>query len=173
MLSRATWREERKRLLFFILGFQFLEIFAASVLFSAQERHRLDKENYLAARIREIYEELRPAASVSPEGLREWQSFLGKDEDDTYKDDHLFIIMQEKEKEVRLWIQITFLERDKINPRKQTALGSKGIEATIDGKTEKVSIRRNEFSSEEVEKIFATILRSIREKKKLLGIKGL
>lgn len=173
MLIRAKWNQEREWLLFFILGFLFLEIFAASVLFSAQERHRLDKENYLAARIREIYEELRPAASVSPEGLREWQSFLGKDEDDTYKDDHLFIIMQEKEKEVRLWVQITFLERDKINPRKQTALGSKGIEATIDGKTEKVSIRRNEFSSEEVEKIFAAILHSIREKKKLLGIKEL
>lgn len=173
MKLRAKWCRRRGWLIFFILEFQFLEIFGSSFPFVDQGSHRLDKENYLAARIREIYEELRPAASVSPEGLREWQSFLGEDEDDTYKDDHLFIIIQEKEREVRLWVQITFLERDKINRRKQKAVGSKGINATIDGKTEKVSIHRNEFSSEEVEKIFTAILCSIRNKKKLLGIKGL
>lgn len=136
-----------------------------------QRDRRLVEADYLAERIKEVYEEVRPAASVSAEGLKEWQSFLGKDEDDTYKDDHLFIIIQEKENEVRLWIQITFLERDINNPRKQTAVGAKQIEASVDPKTKAVLISHNEFSPTEIETIFPQILRSIRDKKKLLGIK--
>ncbi len=167
---RRKQGRRKKWPLFYLIGFHFL---CLVFLLAAQKSNRLDidKENYLAATIREIYQELRPVASVSPEGLREWQSFLGQDPDDTYKDDHLFIIIQEKEKEVRVWIQITFLERDPNNPRKQTALGSKGIEATVDRQTETVSVGRNDFSADEVESIFPEILRSVREKKKLMGIK--
>ncbi len=136
-----------------------------------QDEPGQSEERFISEKIREIFMEVRRAALVSPEGWREWQSFLGQDEDDTYKDEHLFILIQEGEGESRVFLQVTKMERDARNPVVQRARGTKLIEATV--KEEKVLIARNDFAPKEARKILPEILRSIKEKKRLLGIKDI
>ena len=137
---------------------------------SSQKMTSQDNASVLSQKIREIYQKVRPAALVSPEGLREWQSFLGKDEDDSYKDDHLFILILEKAEETILWIQITKFEAQADQAIVKKAKGSKLIKAVL--KKEETIIEKNDFGPEEIGLILSEILRSIENKKKLLGIKS-
>jgi len=134
-----------------------------------QKKASQDNAAVLSQKIREIYKEVRPAALVSPEGLREWQSFLGQDEDDSYKDDHLFILILEKAEETVLWIQVTKFEAQADQSIIKKAKGSKLIKAVL--KKEETIIEKNDFGPEEAGQILSEILRSIENKKKLLGIR--
>jgi len=136
-----------------------------------QKRTLQDDSAVLSQKIREIYKEVRPAALVSPEGLREWQSFLGQDEDDSYKDDHLFILILEKAEESILWIQVTKFEAQTDRSTVKKAKGSKLIKAVL--RKEETIIEKNDFDPEETGLILGEILKSIENKKKLLGIKSL
>lgn len=130
-----------------------------------------NKHDFIASQIKKIYLEVKPAALVSPEGLREWQSFLGQDEDDSYKDDHLFILILEKNDEVIMWIQVTKFKAQDDRPIIKIAQDSKQIKAVI--KEEATLIEKNDFEPKETELILQEILKSIEKKKKLLGIKSL
>jgi len=139
------------------------------VIKTSQKITSQDNMAVLSQKIREIYKEVRPAALVSPEGLREWQSFLGQDEDDSYKDDHLFILILEKAEETVLWIQVTKFEAQADQAIIKKAKGSKLIKAVL--KKEETIIEKNDFGPEEIGLILSEILRSIENKKKLLGIR--
>lgn len=136
-----------------------------------QKEASANKHDFIASQIKKIYLEVRPAALVSPEGLREWQSFLGQDDDDSYKDDHLFILILEKNDEVIMWIQVTKFKAQDDRPIIKKAQGSKQIKAVIKAGT--TVIEKNDFEPKETELIFQEILKSIEKKKKLLGIKSL
>jgi len=140
------------------------------VIKSNQKVTTQDNAAILSQKIREIYKEVRPVALVSPEGLREWQSFLGQDEDDSYKDDHLFILILEKGEETLLWIQVTKFETQADRSRIKKAKGSKLIKAVL--RKKEIIIEKNDFGAEETGLILSEILRSIENKKKLLGIKA-
>jgi hypothetical protein len=140
------------------------------VIKSSQKMTTQDNAAILSQKLREIYKEVRPASLVSPEGLREWQSFLGQDEDDSYKDDHLFILILEKEEETILWIQVTKFETQADRSRIKKAKGSKLIKAVL--RKNETIIEKNDFGAEETGLILSEILRSIENKKKLLGIKA-
>ncbi len=145
------------------------EIETYSEIKNSQKEAFQVKPDPIASRIREIYHEVKPAALVSPEGLREWQSFLGKDDDDSYKDDHLFILIRERGDEVTLWIQVTKFKALDDKPIIKKAQSSKLIKAII--KKEETIIEKNDFEPEERELVLEQILSSIKRKKILLGIK--
>lgn len=134
-----------------------------------QEKNYLVEEDSLISLIKEIYLEVKPVALVSPDGLREWQSFLGRDDDDTYKDDHLFILIQEKNGKIVMWLQITTFQAEIGQPRVKKATESKLIKAVLDNR--QVVIEQNDYGPQEREKILWEILASIKRKKKLLSLR--
>ncbi|MCX7974683.1 MAG: hypothetical protein N3B16_09325 [Candidatus Aminicenantes bacterium] len=119
--------------------------------------------------IREIHSEIKPAALVTADGLRLWQSFLGQDDDDTYKDDHLVILVQEKDESVTLWIQVTKFKSESAQLTAKRAISSRMIKAVIQGQN--WFIEKSDYNLSETEKILREILVSIQKKKKLLGVK--
>jgi len=127
------------------------------------------EDEFLTQGLRQIFLELQPVALVTPEGLRVWQSFLGQDPDDTYKEDMLFIIIRDAAEESLLLIQVQKMRRHPDNPRLQSGLEARSVSAII--KREKVVIENCDFSSEELGRLIPEMLQSIREKKKMLGIK--
>lgn len=165
VISFAFW------LVFFFLKAHLLSFnWAYAQLKGDQKEVFKDKPDLLATRIKEIYLEVKPAALVSSEGLREWQSFLGPDDDDSYQNDHLFIIIREKSDEITLWIQVTKFKTLDDQPRIKKAEGSKLIKAVL--KNGGTLIEKNDFEPEESELILGEILKSIKKKKRLLGIKS-
>lgn len=160
------------RLFFFFLSSLFLFfnwIYPHSKI--GQKEPFENKHDLIAFQIKKIYLEVRPAALVSPEGLREWQSFLGPYDDDSYQNDHVFILIRERSDEITLWIQVTKFKAQDDHPLIKKAQGSKQIKAVM--KEEAMLIEKNDFEPKETELILQEILKSIKRKKQLLGIKSL
>lgn len=134
-----------------------------------QEENHLVVHDSLASLIQEIYLEVKSAALISPEGFREWQSFLGQDDDDTYKDEHLFILIYERNEKIFMWLQITTFKAEKEQPRVKRAITSKMIKAVLENR--QVLIEQNDYEPKEREKILHEILLSIKRKKRLLNLK--
>jgi len=142
-----------------------------SFVSSGEQKSKALRENdeFLTQGLRQIFLETRPAALVTPEGLRIWQSFLGQDPDDTYKEDMLFIVIRDAADGSFLLIQVQGMRRHPDNPHVQSGLEARSVAAIIKG--EKVVIENCDFSPEELDRLIPEMLQSIREKKKLLGIR--
>jgi len=159
------WQRNRARVWLVILFLSWALSFYGEQKSKAFRGH----EEFLTHGLRQIFLELQPVALVTPEGLRVWQSFLGQDPDDTYKEDMLFIIIRDAAEESLLLIQVQKMRRHPDNPRWQSGLEARSVAAVIKG--EKVVIENCDFSPEELGRLIPDMLQSIREKKKMLGIK--
>ncbi|MGD9345785.1 MAG: hypothetical protein PVH84_07970 [Candidatus Aminicenantes bacterium] len=93
--------------------------------------------------------------------------FVGEDDDDTNKDIHVVILVQDVDAKDKVTIQVTYMERSKGRPVVGIAKYVKVLSFYV--QEDRVEIIQSDFDREEKQIVFLGILRAIRDKKKLLN----
>lgn len=92
--------------------------------------------------------------------------FVGEDDDDTNKDIHVVILVQEVDEKEKVTIQVTYMERRRGKPVIGIAKYIKLFSYFVSrGQTE---IIRSDFEEKEKEYALSGVLQAIKDKKKLL-----
>jgi len=116
--------------------------------------------------LRIIGDEVREMGPCPGDRFIKREFFVGEDDDDTYKDIHVAIVIQPDETGERVAMLVTYLKRD---PRIRTvsySTHSKNLTYLL--REDRAEIETSDYSSEEREDLLPEILRAVRDKKKLL-----
>jgi hypothetical protein len=125
-----------------------------------------DKAAKYQETVRQIYLEVRELGSYASEEFIRRDFFVGEDEDDTNKDTHVAILIQNWEGRERMTIRVTEMERSPSNPRVALAKRTRSVRYLVEkGRAEE---DRSEFSQDELQELAPNILRAILNKKRLL-----
>lgn len=116
--------------------------------------------------VREIYREVKELGRFPGDDFVKREFFVGEGDDDTYKDIHVLILIQNIDDKERLTIQVTYLQSSENNPTIKYAKKVKNILCLIGG--DKIDIIKSDYDEKESIKFLPEILRAIRGKKKLL-----
>jgi hypothetical protein len=116
--------------------------------------------------LREIYREVKELGQFPGDDFIKREFFVGKDDDDTYQDIHVLVLIQNIDDKERLTIQVTYMQPSENNPIVKYAKDVKTILCLIGG--DNIDIVKSEYDEKEHKKILPDILRAIRGKKKLL-----
>ena len=117
--------------------------------------------------LKQIYAEVKELGPYPGEDFIKREFFLGPADDDSYKDEHICILIQTVDGVERMRIQVTEMKTRPDNPRVQLAGKARTISCSIsaDGR---LALIRSDYSGEEIARLTPDILRAVREKKKLL-----
>ncbi len=116
--------------------------------------------------LKDIYEEIKEFDKYPGCDFIKREFFVGEDDDDTNKDTHVVIIVQDIEEKAKVTIQVTYMERSKGRPVVGIAKCVKTLFYFVrDNHSE---IIKSDFDEKEKEHILPGILRAIKNKKKLL-----
>jgi len=116
--------------------------------------------------LKEIYREVKELGKFPSENFIKRQFFLGEDDDDTNKDIHVFILIQNIDEKEKITIQATYMRRGKNKPVVAYAKNVRSISCVLEG--DKIDIIKSDYDEMERESFLPEVLRSIRNKKKLL-----
>lgn len=122
---------------------------------------------YLEA-LKNIYREVKDLGAYPGQDFISREFFLGPADDDTYKDEHIAVLIQKLEGREKMRIQVTEMEIVNDKPRVQTAKQTKSVACWIAGDI--LTIERSEFSEDTLSRLAPEILRAIQAKKKLLKL---
>lgn len=100
------------------------------------------------------------------EDFYRWEFFLGEDDDDTNKDIHAVVIIQDDPPPLRLRIHITDLERLPGNSRVRIARRTRVLFAARVG--DRMTVEKCDYPEKELVPVLQSLLKAIRDKKKLL-----
>lgn len=117
--------------------------------------------------LREIYNEVRTMSARPGEPFIRQEFFIGEDDDDTYKDIAVSIILAESETPPVMIIQFTWMERDRRDRRTATARSTKILRCIMDG--EDVRREGGPFEAREVLDLARGLIKAVQDKKRLLG----
>jgi hypothetical protein len=120
--------------------------------------------------LKEIYAEVKELGPYPGDHFIKQEFFLGPADDDTYKNEHIVVLIQSVGGGERMKIQVTEMETCQENPRVQLAGKVKSIVCAIEGG--RLIFERADYSPGEIRKLAPEILLAIKEKKKLLRIKS-
>lgn len=124
------------------------------------------EEKDISKILREIYLEMRTFDKYPGCDFIKREFFVGKDDDDTNKDIHVVIIVQDVDRKEKITIQVTYMERREGKPVIGIAKSAKIISYfVLDGQTE---IIKSDFGNNEKEVVLPGVLQAIKNKKKLL-----
>jgi len=116
--------------------------------------------------LREIYREVKELGRFPGDDFIKREFFVGKDDDDTYQDIHVLILIQNMDDGERMTIQVTYLQPSKNNPTVKYAESMRSIVCSLDeGSTD---IIKSDLDEKEHKKFLSQVLHAIRGKKKLL-----
>jgi len=127
----------------------------------------LDDPVYLEV-LKTIYREVKELGAYPGEDFISREFFLGPADDDTYKDEHIAVLIQEIDGREKMKIQVTEMEIVSEKPRIQTAKATRLIVCSIVGDI--LTVERSEFSKDKLSGLAPEILRAIQAKKKLLKL---
>ena len=116
--------------------------------------------------IKEIYREVKQLGRYAGEEFIKREFFVGEDDDDTNKDIHVIILIQEISAKERMVIEVTYMERTRTNPIIRIAKSSRIIICVIEG--EKIEFIKNDYDIIEMNSFLPEILRAIQNKKRIL-----
>lgn len=116
--------------------------------------------------LREIYDEVKELGPYPGEDFIRREFFVGKDDDDTNKDQHVVVLIQNAQGQEKMRIQVTWMEPGKENPQVKYAGNVKNIWCVIIRNN--ITIQKSDYTERELDKSTPEILRAIRNKKKLL-----
>jgi len=116
--------------------------------------------------LREIYKEVKELGQFPGDDFIKREFFVGKDDDDTYQDIHVLVLIQNIDDEERMTIQVTYLQPSESNPTIKFAKNMRSILCLISG--DHIDIIKSDYDEKEQKKFLPEILRAIRGKKKLL-----
>jgi len=95
--------------------------------------------------------------------------FIGEDDDDTNKDIHAVVVIQENDGRRTMNIQVTTMRRVRSNPTISYAHETKCISCFIDDGS--IRIKKSDFENKDIHGILTGLLKAIADKKKLLDKK--
>jgi hypothetical protein len=128
------------------------------------------RERGPADSLRQIYIEVKDLGPYPGEPFIKHEFFLGPADDDTYKKEHIVVLIQTADGAEKMKIQVTEMKTRPDNPRVQLAGAVRTVVCAIAGVD--VTILRSDYSARELAELAPDILRAVREKKKLLKILG-
>jgi hypothetical protein len=116
----------------------------------------------------EIYREVKELGPYPGEDFIRREFFVGKDDDDTNKNTHIVVIIQNLEGRERMRLQVTYMEPSRSDPQVKYARSVKNLACVVDG--ENVSIRSSDYGERELDRLTPDILRAVLDKKKILKL---
>jgi hypothetical protein len=126
----------------------------------------IGKQKDAIKNLKEIYKEIKEFGKYPGCDFIKREFFVGEDDDDTNKDIHVVILIQDVDEKEKVTIQVTFMERSKGKPVIGIAKYVKVLSYfVLDGQTE---IIKSDFDDKEKELILPGVLRAIKNKKRLL-----
>ena len=114
-----------------------------------------------------IFSEVRDFGPRPGEDFIKHEFFIGgPDDDDTNKDTSVVILIQNVDGVERMTVQVTFMTRDRTDPKIKTARETKSFAGSVrDGRW---VLLRSDFPDRELEPLGAQILRAVLDKKRLM-----
>ena len=128
----------------------------------SDSRERPDPPSLLAVVVTEVKELGRHPG----EDFYRWEFFLGEDDDDTNKDIHAVIVIQEDPPPLRLRIHVTYLKRLPGQPPVRIAEKTRTIFAAQAGV--RLAVEKSDYADKELVPLLQSLLKAIRDKKRLL-----
>ncbi len=117
--------------------------------------------------LKQIYVEVKELGPYPGETFIKHDFFLGPADDDSYKREHVVVLIQDVDGVERMRIQVTEMKNRPDDPRIQLAGKTRTITCSVSG-GEALTLLRSDYSDTETVRLAPDILRAVREKKKLL-----
>ena len=114
----------------------------------------------------EIYSEVKEMGPYGSEDYIKREFFIGWDDDDTNKDEHVVVLIQTVNTKEKMKIQVTYLERTRDNPKIKNAKEVKNLVCAI-GK-DGIEIISSDYPEKDLKGLAAGILKAVLDKKNLL-----
>jgi len=116
--------------------------------------------------LKEIYREVKELGKFPGDDFIKREFFVGPGEDDTYKDIHILVLIQNIDEKERITIQVTYLQPSENNPIIKYAKNMRSVSCLIGG--DRIDIIKSDYDEKECKTMLPEVLRAIRDKKKLL-----
>jgi hypothetical protein len=117
--------------------------------------------------LKQIYDEVKEMGRYPGEDFTRREFFIGnEDDDDTNKNQHVVVLIQNMDGQEKMRIQVTYMEPAKENPQVKYAKDVKSIFCQV--VQDKVTIQTSDYNERELEKLALETLRAVQSKKKLL-----
>ncbi len=116
--------------------------------------------------LKEVYAEVKEMGPYGDENYIKRDFFIGWDDDDTNKDEHVVVLIQAIAGVEKMTIQVTYLERTRDNPKIKNAKAVKGLLAAVN--KDRVEILNSDYAEKELKGLAAGILKAVLDKKNLL-----
>ena len=116
--------------------------------------------------LKEIYQEMKEFEKYPGCDFIKREFFVGEDDDDTNKDIHVVILVQDDDEKDKVTIQVTYMERSKGRPVIGIAKYIKVLSFFV--LADQIEIIKSDFDAKGKELILPGVLQAIRNKKKLL-----
>ncbi|MGB3860441.1 MAG: hypothetical protein WA915_00020 [Candidatus Aminicenantaceae bacterium] len=116
--------------------------------------------------LKEIYQEMKEFDKYPGCDFIKREFFVGEDDDDTNKDIHVVILVQDVDEKEKVTIQVTYMERSKGRPVIGIAKYVKVLSFFV--LEDQTDIIKSDFDAKEKEIVLPGVLQAIKNKKKLL-----
>jgi hypothetical protein len=124
-------------------------------------------ENACLAALKRVHDEVLELGPYPGQDFVRWDFFIGgPDDDDTNKDQHVVVLIENAEGPRRMTLQVTQLERSRGDPRVKYARGTRHVICWLEN--EKLQVHRSDYGDKELEELASGILRAVLDKKRLL-----
>ena len=134
--------------------------------FSIRSSSISGKRKNISKILLEIYREVKAFEKYPGCDFIKREFFVGEDDDDTNKDIHVVVLVQDLDAKDKVTIQVTYMERSKGRPVIGIAKYVKALSFYV--REDRAEIIKSDFDRKEKEIVFPGILRAIKDKKKLL-----
>ncbi len=117
--------------------------------------------------LKQIYIQVKELGPYPGDTFIRHDFFLGPADDDSYKREHIVVLIQDVDGAERMRIQVTEMKNRPEDPRIQLAGKSRTMICSISAGGG-LALVRSDYSNNEIVRLAPDILRAVREKKKLL-----
>ena len=117
--------------------------------------------------LKQIYVEVKELGPYPGETFIKHDFFLGPADDDSYKREHILVLIQDVDGVERMRVQVTEMKNRPDDPRIRLAGKTRTITCSVTGGGA-LTLLRSDYSDTEIARLAPDILRAVREKKKLL-----
>jgi hypothetical protein len=116
--------------------------------------------------LKEIFKEVLEIGPYPGEEVVRREFFVGEGDDDTYKDYHLVVLIQDVPGGRKMILQVTRLVPEPGNPRIKKGRDSKIVVCGTNGG--RLDLVKSDYTEKELASFLPDLLRAIRERKKLV-----
>jgi len=124
-------------------------------------------ESACPAVLKRVHDEVAELGRYPGQDYIRWDFFIGgPDDDDTNKDQHVVVLIENERAPQRMTLQVTQLERSRGDRNVKYARGTRRVLCFLENG--KLEVSRSDFDDRELEELAGGILRAVLDKKKLL-----